>query len=56
MKMKFSFFAETKQQVDQIKRKIVANFNKPLFFQKTHIFGSFKRNKIPYFGTAWESK
>ena len=38
MKKKLSIFAYTKQQVDQIKRKIVANFNKPLFIQKTNIF------------------
>ena len=40
MKKKHSFFADTKQQNDQIKRKIVANFNKPLFIQKTNIFKS----------------
>ena len=34
MKKKHSFFAETKQQVDQIKRKIVAKFKKPILFKK----------------------
>ena len=31
MKTKHSFFADTKLHFDQIKRKIVAKFNKPLF-------------------------
>ena len=31
LKEEVSFFANTKVQVDQIKRKIVAKFNKPLF-------------------------
>ena len=34
MKEKHAFFADTKQQVDQIKRKIVANFNKPFSSEK----------------------
>ena len=34
MKKKRSFFADTKQQVDQTKRKIVANFNKPFLSEK----------------------
>ena len=32
MKRKQFFFVDTKQQGDRIERKIVANFNKPLFF------------------------
>ena len=44
-----SFFADTKPQVDQIKRKIVAKFNKPLFItllrvKTTLIFGAKKRD------------
>ena len=31
-----SFFSDTKLQVDQIKRKIVARFNKPLLFKKSN--------------------
>ena len=34
---KHSFYADTKLQVDQIRRKIVAKFNKPLFFEKSNI-------------------
>ena len=34
MKKKHSFFADTKQQVDQIKRKIVVSFKKPILFNK----------------------
>ena len=37
-KRKHSFIADTKLQVDQIKRKIEANFNKPLFIEKSNIF------------------
>ena len=40
MKTKHSFFADTKLEVDQIKRKLVAKFNKPLFTQKLNIFKS----------------
>ena len=38
MKKKQSFSADTKQQVNQIKRKIVANLNKPLFIRKNKQF------------------
>ena len=34
MKKKHFFFADTKQQVDRIKRKIAATFIKPFLFKK----------------------
>ena len=36
--MKLSFMTDNKLQVNQFKRKILANFNKALFFQKWSIF------------------
>ena len=38
MKTKQSFVADSKQQVDPIKRKNVANLNKPLFIKKNKQF------------------
>ena len=37
---KKAFVADTKLHVDEIKRKIVAKFNKPLFIKKSNIFKS----------------
>ena len=38
--MKHSFFADTKLQVDQIKKKLEAQFNKQLFTKKLNFFKS----------------
>ena len=38
--------ADTKLQVDQIKRNIVATFNKPLFILKSNNFEKSKNHKI----------
>ena len=42
MKKKHSFFADTKQQVDQINRKNVANFDKPFFAAFSKYLRKFK--------------
>ena len=55
MMEKHSFFAYTKQQVDQNKRKIVANFIKPLFIQKTNIFKSQKNHNFSSKATEYNN-
>ena len=45
-KKNFSFIADTKLKVDQIKRKTEAKFNELLFFKKSNIFKSQNDHKI----------
>ena len=43
---KHSFFADTKLQVDQIKKKIEENFIKPIFILKSILFKSRNNHKF----------
>ena len=45
-KRKHSLIADTKLKIDQIKRKIEANLNKPLFDQKAIIFKNQNDHKL----------
>ena len=45
-KKKHSFIADTKLQADQIKTKLEAKFNNPLFILKKYIFKSQNDNRL----------